>query len=148
MTSRETCRGRNGMSGEHYSLCRKNVQVFPSKDNGKFPSGASRPFCWLPLTVHCLTQATGIHELHVRDRSSLYGSKLAPLSKRDLPLSLTLHGAVSRVTLSGPSQRIPVHGIWRFGTRSPTLAVFLWLFHVPDKEGSSTGTSLLFLKTS
>lgn len=109
ITSREKCREENWMSGECYSLHHKNVQVFPSKGDNKFPSapsGASRPFCWFSLTVHCLIKAKGIHDLYLRDRSSLYGFKLVPLSKRDLPLSLTLscslHGAVFRVTPRQP----------------------------------------------
>lgn len=108
------------MSGEHHSLCHKGVQVFPNKYNAvalpgdnklpSSPSAASRPFCWLPFTVHCLTKARGIHELHIKGRSSLCGSKLVPLNKRvslvqstsDFPLSLTLswslHGAVFGAT--------------------------------------------------
>lgn len=80
------------MSGEHYSLCHKDVQVFPNKYNAialpgddKLPSclsAASRPFRWLPLAVHCLTNARDIHDLHIKGWSSLCGSKLAPLNQR------------------------------------------------------------------
>lgn len=105
ITLREKCGEGNWMSGECYGLHHTNAQVFPSRGDNKFPSapsGASRPFCWFSLTLHCLIKAKGIHDLYLRDRSCLYGFKLVPLSKRDLPLSLTLscslHGAVCRVT--------------------------------------------------
>lgn len=110
------------MSGEHYSLCQKGAQVFPNKYNAtalsgddklpSSPSAASRPFHWLLLTVHCLTKARDIHDLHIKGKSSLRGFKPVPLNKRislvqntsDLPLPLTpscsLHGAVPFMELS------------------------------------------------